>query len=116
MERFFSKSYRLFPSAIRCLLSKDLEPLCKWNSPAALCFGHHIGHFSERKTKAHRSYLKQRDPGAVVGLENGNKDEEGKKRGRKKDAVSKAQAGIRTYCFALPKKTTQPIVSYQVSS
>lgn len=36
-------------------------------------------------------------------LENGNKDEEEKKGGGGEEAVSEAQAGIRTYCFA-PKK------------
>ena len=57
---------RLFPSVISCLLSRDLEPLYQWNPPAALCFGHYIGHFSERKTEAHRQRLQQRGQGAAV--------------------------------------------------
>jgi len=43
---------RLFPSAISYLLSRDLEPLYKRNPPAARCFGHYIGHFSEGKNEA----------------------------------------------------------------
>lgn len=57
---------RLFPSAISYPLSRDFEPLYKWNSPAALCFGHYIGRFSERKTEVHRQCLQWRDQGAVV--------------------------------------------------
>lgn len=57
---------RLFPSAISYLLSRDFEPLYKWNSPTALCFGHYTGRFSERKTEVHRLRLQQRDQGAAV--------------------------------------------------